>query len=471
MRCELRVVSGGRAGHREVFDKSYIALGRHPQSDLAFDADQDLDASTRHAAVLQSGERWVVRDLGSRNGTFVNGHRIAGDVELKSGDKLRFGPNGPQVEFHLVSEGAEQVVPAVHMPASPASPAPPRRPGGDPLRETKDARPRAPAAAAAGPSATAVLRAQVRAQSTRYRWSLGTLVVVVFGALGVVLWQGRTAREQAAEIVTKVDSLTRELRTLRVAQARADSEATALRSQLAGERDPTRLAALQQQFAAVQQRRQNIVVAQGVDWAAINRANARAVAMLYVQFPDDSTFTGTAFGVTPGGLLLTNKHVVVDHEGRTPIRIAVQFAGSRDVWRAVLEHTLPNADVATVQITDAGSFPAVRGLASDSPAPSVGDPIALLGFPLGLDAPMAGTAEHPIVLPTLAPGTIAKIVPDSLLQLLAYSATGASGSPIFDRQGRVIGIEYGGIRESDGRLVLGLPIRRALPLLSSSSRE
>ena len=461
MRCELRVMSGGRAGHREVFDKAVITLGRDPRSDLPLDPNQDLDASTRHAAVVRSGDGFVLRDLGSRNGTFVNGHRISADHELKAGDRVRLGPQGPELEFHVIADGAEQVVPAVRAPAPSAAPlkatAAPVSPAPAPLKATN-------------PSATSVLRAQVNQQATRYRWALVALAIVVIAALGVVLWQGHVAQQQFASIGNVVDSLSREVRTLRVAQVRADSEATTLREQLATERDPARLATLQQQYAAVEQRRQRITVAQGVNWAAINRANARAVAMVYVKFPDDSTYTGTGFGVTPAGLLLTNKHVVIDHAGRSPVQIAVQFAGSRDVWRAVLERVAPNADIATIQITDSGTFPVVRGLTSDSGAgPGVGDPIALLGFPLGLDAPMAGTAEHPIVLPTLAPGTIGKIVPDSLLQLDAYSATGASGSPVLDRQGRVIGIEFGGLKESGGRIVLGLPIQRATPLLSSTS--
>jgi len=456
-------MSGGRAGHREVFDKAYVTLGRDPQSDLPLDPNQDLDASTRHAAVLRSGDHFVVRDLGSRNGTFVNGHRITADQELRAGDRLRLGPQGPEVEFHPVADGAEQVVPAVRAPA-PAAAAPKPTAGAAPAA--------APVRTPPTPSATSVLRAQVNQQAARYRWALAVLAIVVVAALGVVLWQGHVAQQQFASIGSVVDSLSREVRTLRVAQARADSEAAGLRQQLATERDPARLASLQQQYAAVEQRRQRITVAQGVNWAAINRANARAVAMVYVKFPDDSTYTGTGFGVSAAGLLLTNKHVVIDHAGRSPVQIAVQFAGSREVWRAVLERVAANADVATIQITDSGSFPAVRGLRSDSgAAPSVGDPIALLGFPLGLDAPMAGTAEHPIVLPTLAPGTIGKIVPDSLLQLDAYSATGASGSPILDRQGQVIGIEFGGLKESGGRIVLGLPIRRAASLLSSSTRE
>ena len=51
----------------------------------------------------------------------------------------------------------------------------------------------------------------------------------------------------------------------------------------------------------------------------------------------------------------------------------------------------------------------------------------------------------------------------------AYSGTGASGSPILDRTGRVIGIEFGGLRETGGRIVLGLPIARAQAVLPSSS--
>jgi pSer/pThr/pTyr-binding forkhead associated (FHA) protein/V8-like Glu-specific endopeptidase len=460
MRCEFRILSGGRAGHREVFDKPYIGLGRHLQSDFRFDADKDLDASTRHAAVLKSGDHYVLRDLGSRNGTFVNGHRITADHILTPGDHMRFGPNGPEVEFHIVADGAEQVVAAVHAPASSVPP-----------RETKDAashRP-LPPTLSSGPSRTSVLRAQVSQQSTRYRVSLVVLGLVVVAAVVVVLLQGRFAKEQVATIGSQVDSLNKELHALRIAQSKADSEASALRTQLQGEHDPTRLAALQQRYAVVQQQRHGISEAQGVDWSAINHANARATAMIYVQFIDDSVFTGTGFGVTAAGLLLTNKHVVLDHSGHAPARIGVQFAGTTDVLHAVLDRVSVDADIATVRITDPGTYPVVQGLRSDGG--SVGDPIALLGFPGGLDAPMGGTSEHPVVVPTLAPGTIGKILPDSLLQLDAYSTTGASGSPILDRQGHVIGIEFGGLRESAGRIVLGLPIKRAAPLLSSSSKE
>jgi S1-C subfamily serine protease len=470
VKCEFRIVTGGRAGHREVFDKSYIGCGRHPLSDLRFEPEQDLDVSTKHAAVLRTGERYVLRDLGSRNGTFVNNRKVESDYELADGDVVRFGLHGPEVEFHVAHEGAEQVIEAVKVPTvapAPARPAArPPAPGRPPAKQPASA-PRA--------SVTSVLRAQVSAQRARYRALLIALGVVVAGAVAVVLWQGRTAEQQVATLGTAIDSLSRELRALRIAQARADSEARTLRAELASERDPARRLALQQSLTAVQRQQRNITAAQGVNWATINRANARAVAMLYVRFPDTTQrWTGTAFSISAGGLLLTNRHVVINDQNQRARDIAVQFPGSKEILRARIEQVAPDVDLATVRITDTvkiadpGPYPVVRGLRLDA-TPEVGDPIALIGYPLGVDAPMGGMPGSPTVRTTLAPGTVAKILPDSLLQLDAYSATGASGSPILDRDGRVIGVEFGGILESEGRVVLGLPIKRAAALLPPST--
>ena len=118
MKCELRIIAGARAGQRDVYEKSYIGLGRHPLSDVRFDAEKDLDASTRHAAIVKSGDSYVVRDLGSTNGTFLNGERLEADRPLKDGDVMKFGVHGPEVSFHLVreDEGEEVIMPAVQVP-------------------------------------------------------------------------------------------------------------------------------------------------------------------------------------------------------------------------------------------------------------------------------------------------------------------------------------------------------------------
>ena len=96
--------SGARAGQVETFRKAYIGLGRHPLSDVRFDPDRDLDVSARHANIVRNGATFVLSDLGSTHGTFVNGQRIAGDVVLAHGDVIAFGQHGPAVEFHILPD-------------------------------------------------------------------------------------------------------------------------------------------------------------------------------------------------------------------------------------------------------------------------------------------------------------------------------------------------------------------------------
>jgi len=111
VKAQFRFLSGARAGQVETFTKGYIGLGRHPLSDVRFDAERDLDVSSRHAAMMRKPEGYILQDLGSRNGTYVNGSRITGDTLLKDGDVIGFGVKGPAVEFHLLEAYAEPVAP------------------------------------------------------------------------------------------------------------------------------------------------------------------------------------------------------------------------------------------------------------------------------------------------------------------------------------------------------------------------
>jgi pSer/pThr/pTyr-binding forkhead associated (FHA) protein len=66
-----------------------VTLGRDP-ANLVPSA-EDLTISALHAVLERYGSGWVVRDLGSLNGTFVNGERVTGDHSLHSGDELLIG--------------------------------------------------------------------------------------------------------------------------------------------------------------------------------------------------------------------------------------------------------------------------------------------------------------------------------------------------------------------------------------------
>jgi len=460
VKCELRVLSGAREGHRDVFDKSYIAVGRHPMSDLRFDAEQDIDASTRHAAILKSGDGWLIRDLGSTNGTFVNGERLAADRPLNDGDTLRFGVHGPEVAFRLVREGEEVVMPAVQPPPARTAPegvaTPPRPPKPTLAGRKPDA-----AAAPAAPSKTSVLRAEISQQRSRLQ-ALGIILgIVLVGALAVVYWQGRERNQAVTTVRQQVDSLTLVLSQLRALQARTDSAKSALETQLAAERDPARRQQLQDQIGTVTRRSAAIQQAQGVDYTAIRDRNDRAIAVIYVRFPDTTRmWTGTAFSVSTTGRMITNRHIVQDSAGNAPRDIAIQFSGSRDVLPARLVRVAPDADLAVIQLESQGPFPAVAGMDDSGTQTGDGAPIALIGFPGGADGASIPHSK-------LVTGSVTRAVGDSLLELDAFSGTGASGSPIFGRDGRVVGVLFGGRGGASSNEIVGLPIRRAQGLLGN----
>src|SRR5438876_1110824 len=101
MPFEIRILTGARVGNTERFDKPVVVVGRHASSDLRLNPNQDLDVSGRHAEIHEADGKFTIQDTGSTNGTFVNGEKIEGPVELHDGDKIRFGAKGPETELHL----------------------------------------------------------------------------------------------------------------------------------------------------------------------------------------------------------------------------------------------------------------------------------------------------------------------------------------------------------------------------------
>lgn len=83
----LVVKRGPNAGSKFLLDKDVTSAGRHPSSDIFLD---DITVSRRHAELLREGGRFLVKDVGSLNGTYVNRERV--DVaELVGGDELQIG--------------------------------------------------------------------------------------------------------------------------------------------------------------------------------------------------------------------------------------------------------------------------------------------------------------------------------------------------------------------------------------------
>ncbi len=81
------VVKGLEEGVTFSFSDERITIGRRAENQVVLDAD---NISRNHAAIERQGRAYFVRDLGSANGTFVNGIRTE-FVQLNDGDKVRTG--------------------------------------------------------------------------------------------------------------------------------------------------------------------------------------------------------------------------------------------------------------------------------------------------------------------------------------------------------------------------------------------
>jgi diguanylate cyclase (GGDEF)-like protein len=83
----LVIVAGPSLGEKFVLSKERMIIGRHREAEVWIN---DESISRKQAEVLSKGDRIVLRDLGSKNGTYCNGHKIV-EIELKDGDLIRIG--------------------------------------------------------------------------------------------------------------------------------------------------------------------------------------------------------------------------------------------------------------------------------------------------------------------------------------------------------------------------------------------
>src|SRR5437867_6165690 len=78
--------------------KDATRLGREPGLDVVI-ASTAANVSRRHAEIRRQEGVYVLVDLGSFNGTFLNGRRIVGGEILHDGDVVQLGPGGPSLRF------------------------------------------------------------------------------------------------------------------------------------------------------------------------------------------------------------------------------------------------------------------------------------------------------------------------------------------------------------------------------------
>jgi S1-C subfamily serine protease len=456
------IVAGSRRGTAFPLDRGALTIGRGRDADIRFDPEIDLVVSGRHATIERAPDgSWIVRDLASTNGTFVNGLRVMGEMSLSPLDRITLGSDGPTLEFRVVAPvGATATAPVAH----------------------------------AGSSSPPTVSVRVTGGSVTSRSATGRRNVLTAGVAVVVLvgvgitayalrsrsaaWEGeRALLQQRIDSLTtagevSVQSLQSEV--LELTDALRDSqdrvrEASVRLEQAEQRGDPAEVALLRGQLdsatAALGQRQ----AAAALDFSAIQRSNRPAVAMIFVEGPDGGVSTGTAFAVRPDATLLTSRHVVAGADGTMrPRRIAIQFSDSDQIWPARVLGIAEASDLAVVKVDNIiGEVPTIRSFNLGTDTLSAGGVVASIGFPVGRGLTAeASYGRGGVVEPLLSAGIISRVTPGQI-EFQGYGSAGASGSPVFDATGSLIAILFGGLSDSTHPTLLGVPTSAAIELLDS----
>ena len=117
--------SGPNPGKVYQLEASEIVIGRDSSNGVAIN---DGEISRKHAKLSLHGAAYVIQDLGSTNGTFVNGQRLTGTQVLNPGDSISFGENISAV-YEAASDPNATVISSAQAPKTAA---PARKPAAAP---------------------------------------------------------------------------------------------------------------------------------------------------------------------------------------------------------------------------------------------------------------------------------------------------------------------------------------------------
>ena len=126
-RASLVVRQGTRAGTVFPLTTDSVVLGREEGADISL---RDPEVSRQHARVSWQAGTYVLEDLGSTNGTFLNGMQITGQRPLRPGDSIGLGQTILVLQPQAVAEPAPMAAPRTAVAQPPPQPAyvPPPQP-------------------------------------------------------------------------------------------------------------------------------------------------------------------------------------------------------------------------------------------------------------------------------------------------------------------------------------------------------
>ncbi|HEX6838062.1 MAG TPA: trypsin-like peptidase domain-containing protein [Polyangia bacterium] len=455
MKVTIDIVGGARAGQRLTLDAGGkpIRIGRHPDNEVAFDAERDRDASGRHAELRVDGGQLWLYDLGSANGTKMAGLPVAGKAPVAPGAEIEFGAGGPRVR--VAYEGAGPVIPPTIA-----------RPNGTPVAVAGGAGAPGTVGGKVGQRTVALMIEQALARARREPERLRVLVVAL-----------------AALLVVTVGGVVVEYRLKPPADVALRREMVKIMEQQRAASDAER-AELQKKLDELGGKLQRTGGAKG--GADIAKANRAAIWLVAVHSPSGQEEGFCSAFAVAADRLVTNAHCVAAAEelrkrgGQIVVvqngdaRVKLRVERMRRVRGFVPGGAVISPDVGWLEVD--GTLPAKTTLAAaaEYQALATGDPMFTYGFPgrlADVSAPEATFVEGVVGRITTLDGHAGDVKDMRLIQHSAFTSGGTSGSPIFNAAGHVVAVNTGGYVDKARALAgynFGMRIDLAEELLSEA---
>ena len=437
-------LSGSKRGKTESFTDSKIGIGTDSSSNLRFNLLTDKNTSPLHAEINLRECDYILKDLDSSKGTFVN-NRLIEEVVIHDGDLIEFGDNGPRVRFRIKAEEGDVCKPFREMLADSM----------DLAREPHKGRKLI--------TATSFLKNLLTEAFTQssFKFKLVTLLIfflttVGTGTLFYAIYSSLTETTKRVELLEFESAI--------------------------GEK-------------IIKDFSKGICLIQ-CSFSLVDEVSGEPLKVWDSERLLTNDLTGTGFIISNSGKVLTNRHVVepwwkqlgnfIPTEPGLKPRIEVLRAFFPNVKNPVLlklEKVSEVADVALLSFEPEGIDIPVLELDLSGKDAIEGEPVVLLGYPAGMKALFAKTdpdiakeisklpfleaaqelSNHHLIKPISTQGHISDVLNERIIYD-ALTTVGGSGGPLFNNKGKVIAINYGIFRGFSGAN-FGVPIKYAIELI------
>lgn len=505
--AKLVFITGSRAGTSVRLGETPSTVGRQSDQTIRFNPDE-IVVSAKHASIAREGDKLVLRDVGSTNGTFVNRERITEHV-LSQGDLIEFGRGGPSAQF--VSDASGALVQTLDFSRATAA---------DLFRtaheRTVERDPEAGQVTRGFATTREFMALAYTRSSKRMRWVVGSLAVITvagFAAVVTLQQRGRTDLQNRLAQLADVLELEQGSRTLLeknlasiqsnydllltdVEESRARLEETTLRANAGSGfvESVTRefrsgVALLVFSYGFVQRGSDDLLRFQvdATGQPLMQRApNGRVVPQIGFAGagqPLARQGSATGFLIDSAGWIITNRHIAepwnneddlatirangLDVEPRF-ITLEAFFPPGDQSYQLDVHAASRSADVAIMRTRNQAVNAPVLLLGAPDRRVAPGESLVFIGYPTGVHNLMFRlprdqraeilnqTGDEPVALARelatrrlITPLVISGAVSDTTSVEIIHTAGttgGGSGGPLVGASQRVVGIHYAAVR-------------------------